>query len=105
MVIAAALLGYPTAIQEQNSAPGITNQVLGKFMRAVFIAFEDAARTLNQKRRSRPHPKTPLRPWPRRARGGQVLIDDMATAYAESNLVGARDGAFTLAELPIAGKP
>jgi hypothetical protein len=44
MVLAAALLGYPTAIQEQNSVPGITNRVLGRLVRAVFIAFEDAAR-------------------------------------------------------------
>ena len=44
MVLAAVLLGYPTAIQEQNSVPGITNRVLGRLVRAVFIAFEDAAR-------------------------------------------------------------
>jgi UDP-N-acetylglucosamine--N-acetylmuramyl-(pentapeptide) pyrophosphoryl-undecaprenol N-acetylglucosamine transferase len=44
MLLAAALLGYPTAIQEQNSVPGITNRVLGRLVRAVFIAFEDAAR-------------------------------------------------------------
>ncbi|HEX7501421.1 MAG TPA: glycosyltransferase, partial [Polyangia bacterium] len=44
LVLAAALMGYPTAIQEQNSVPGITNRVLGKLVRAVFIAFEDAAR-------------------------------------------------------------
>ena len=29
LVFAAALLGYPTAIQEQNSLPGFTNRVLG----------------------------------------------------------------------------
>ncbi|HEY5284945.1 MAG TPA: UDP-N-acetylglucosamine--N-acetylmuramyl-(pentapeptide) pyrophosphoryl-undecaprenol N-acetylglucosamine transferase, partial [Polyangia bacterium] len=44
MVLAAALLRYPTAIQEQNSVPGITNRVLGRLVRAVFTAFEDAAR-------------------------------------------------------------
>lgn len=42
MVLAAALAGYPTAIQEQNSVPGFTNRTLGKFARAVFIAFEAA---------------------------------------------------------------
>jgi UDP-N-acetylglucosamine--N-acetylmuramyl-(pentapeptide) pyrophosphoryl-undecaprenol N-acetylglucosamine transferase len=40
LVLAAALAGYPTAIQEQNSRPGITNRVLGRFVRRVFIAFE-----------------------------------------------------------------
>jgi UDP-N-acetylglucosamine--N-acetylmuramyl-(pentapeptide) pyrophosphoryl-undecaprenol N-acetylglucosamine transferase len=43
MVLAAALAGYPTAIQEQNSVPGITNRTLGRLVRSVFIAFEGAA--------------------------------------------------------------
>jgi UDP-N-acetylglucosamine--N-acetylmuramyl-(pentapeptide) pyrophosphoryl-undecaprenol N-acetylglucosamine transferase len=43
LVFAAALLGYPTAIQEQNSRPGFTNRVLGKLVRRVFVAFDDAA--------------------------------------------------------------
>ena len=42
LVMAAALSGYPTAIQEQNSHPGITNRILGRFARRVFVAFEDA---------------------------------------------------------------
>jgi UDP-N-acetylglucosamine--N-acetylmuramyl-(pentapeptide) pyrophosphoryl-undecaprenol N-acetylglucosamine transferase len=44
MVLAAALAGYPTAIQEQNSVPGFTNRTLGRFVRAVLVAFEDARR-------------------------------------------------------------
>jgi UDP-N-acetylglucosamine--N-acetylmuramyl-(pentapeptide) pyrophosphoryl-undecaprenol N-acetylglucosamine transferase len=43
LVLAAALLGYPTAIQEQNSMPGFTNRLLGRFARRVFVAFEEAA--------------------------------------------------------------
>lgn len=43
IVLTAALLGYPTAIQEQNSHPGFTNRLLGRFVGRVFIAFEDAA--------------------------------------------------------------
>jgi len=42
LVLAAALLGYPTAIQEQNSQPGFTNRVLAVFARRIFVAFEDA---------------------------------------------------------------
>ena len=34
MVLAAALTGRPTALQEQNSVPGFTNRVLGRFVRA-----------------------------------------------------------------------
>lgn len=44
MVLAAALAGYVTAIQEQNSVPGITNRILGRLVRRVFIAFGEAAR-------------------------------------------------------------
>jgi UDP-N-acetylglucosamine--N-acetylmuramyl-(pentapeptide) pyrophosphoryl-undecaprenol N-acetylglucosamine transferase len=43
LVFAAALLGYPTAIQEQNSQPGFTNRVLGRLVRRVFVAFDEAA--------------------------------------------------------------
>jgi UDP-N-acetylglucosamine--N-acetylmuramyl-(pentapeptide) pyrophosphoryl-undecaprenol N-acetylglucosamine transferase len=42
LVLVASLLGYPTAIQEQNSLPGFTNRVLGRFVRRVFTAFDEA---------------------------------------------------------------
>jgi UDP-N-acetylglucosamine--N-acetylmuramyl-(pentapeptide) pyrophosphoryl-undecaprenol N-acetylglucosamine transferase len=42
LVFAAALLGYPTAIQEANSLPGFTNRMLGRLVRRVFVAFDDA---------------------------------------------------------------
>ncbi len=42
MVLVAALIGYPTAILEQNSLPGFTNRVLGRFVRRVFTAFDEA---------------------------------------------------------------
>jgi UDP-N-acetylglucosamine--N-acetylmuramyl-(pentapeptide) pyrophosphoryl-undecaprenol N-acetylglucosamine transferase len=44
VVLAAALTGRPTVVIEQNSIPGITNRVLGKVVRRVFIAFDDARR-------------------------------------------------------------
>jgi UDP-N-acetylglucosamine--N-acetylmuramyl-(pentapeptide) pyrophosphoryl-undecaprenol N-acetylglucosamine transferase len=175
MVLAAALLGYPTAIQEQNSVPGITNRVLGKLVRAVFIAFEDAARFFPARKieqlgnpvrqkivaaLERVHAaETTSKKLRILIVGGsqgaravndlvtaaaeilsaanvdftlvhqtgnadldriqkryralglaervvlRTFIDDMATAYAESDLVVARAGALTLAELAIAGKP
>lgn len=43
LLLVASLLGYPTAIQEQNSYPGFTNRVLGRLVRRVFLAFEEAA--------------------------------------------------------------
>jgi UDP-N-acetylglucosamine--N-acetylmuramyl-(pentapeptide) pyrophosphoryl-undecaprenol N-acetylglucosamine transferase len=45
MVLAAALWRYPTAIQEQNSVPGITNRVLSRLVRVVLVAFEEARRS------------------------------------------------------------
>lgn len=42
VVLAAALLGIPTAVQEQNALPGLTNKVLGRFVRVIFTAFAGA---------------------------------------------------------------
>jgi UDP-N-acetylglucosamine--N-acetylmuramyl-(pentapeptide) pyrophosphoryl-undecaprenol N-acetylglucosamine transferase len=43
LVMAAAITGRATAIQEQNSVPGFTNRVLGRLVGRVFTAFEAAA--------------------------------------------------------------
>lgn len=42
IVLAAFLLRIPRAVQEQNALPGMTNRVLGKFVQACFISFEEA---------------------------------------------------------------
>lgn len=47
VVLAAKLRGIPTAICEQNSIPGFTNKLLGKFVRAVFLTFDDTKRFFN----------------------------------------------------------
>ncbi|HUB09409.1 MAG TPA: undecaprenyldiphospho-muramoylpentapeptide beta-N-acetylglucosaminyltransferase [Myxococcales bacterium] len=44
VLLAAWLRRIPTAIQEQNASPGMTNRVLGLFARAIFTAFPEAAR-------------------------------------------------------------
>jgi UDP-N-acetylglucosamine--N-acetylmuramyl-(pentapeptide) pyrophosphoryl-undecaprenol N-acetylglucosamine transferase len=44
IVLVAALSGYTTAILEQNSRPGITNRLLGRFVRRIFIAFDESRR-------------------------------------------------------------
>lgn len=41
IVATAAVSGYPTAILEQNSIPGMTNRILGKLVRRIFATFED----------------------------------------------------------------
>lgn len=42
-VLGARLLGIPTAVHEQNSRPGVTNKVLGRLVKTVFLSFEDEA--------------------------------------------------------------
>ena len=42
VLVAAWLKGIPTAIQEQNALPGLTNKLLGKIVKACFISFEEA---------------------------------------------------------------
>jgi UDP-N-acetylglucosamine--N-acetylmuramyl-(pentapeptide) pyrophosphoryl-undecaprenol N-acetylglucosamine transferase len=44
VVLAAWLMGIPTAVQEQNALPGFTNKVLGKVVKVVFTSFPEAAR-------------------------------------------------------------
>jgi UDP-N-acetylglucosamine--N-acetylmuramyl-(pentapeptide) pyrophosphoryl-undecaprenol N-acetylglucosamine transferase len=44
VVLAAWMLGIPTAVQEQNAAAGFTNRVLGKFVQAAFTSFPEAGR-------------------------------------------------------------
>jgi UDP-N-acetylglucosamine--N-acetylmuramyl-(pentapeptide) pyrophosphoryl-undecaprenol N-acetylglucosamine transferase len=43
VVLAAWLLRIPTAVQEQNATAGFTNRLLGRFVRAIFTAFPEAA--------------------------------------------------------------
>jgi UDP-N-acetylglucosamine--N-acetylmuramyl-(pentapeptide) pyrophosphoryl-undecaprenol N-acetylglucosamine transferase len=99
LVLAAALAGYPTAIQEQNSVPGVTNRVLGRIVRAVFIAFEDAARFFPARKLERPGN-------PVRARIVAALEGTAATAGAAPGLhilvVGGSQGARAVSELVVA---
>ncbi|MCL2625803.1 MAG: undecaprenyldiphospho-muramoylpentapeptide beta-N-acetylglucosaminyltransferase [Cystobacterineae bacterium] len=44
LVLTAVLLRIPAAIQEQNAAAGVTNRILGRFVKAVFLAFEQASK-------------------------------------------------------------
>ncbi len=44
VVLAARLMGIPTAVQEQNAVAGLTNRLLGRFVEAAFTAFPEAGR-------------------------------------------------------------
>lgn len=41
-VLAASLSGIPTAVAEQNARPGLTNRLLGRWVRRVYTAFPEA---------------------------------------------------------------
>jgi UDP-N-acetylglucosamine--N-acetylmuramyl-(pentapeptide) pyrophosphoryl-undecaprenol N-acetylglucosamine transferase len=50
VVLAAKLRGIPTAICEQNSIPGLTNKMLGKVVRNVFLSFDESKRFFKTKK-------------------------------------------------------
>jgi UDP-N-acetylglucosamine--N-acetylmuramyl-(pentapeptide) pyrophosphoryl-undecaprenol N-acetylglucosamine transferase len=50
VVLAARMRGIPTAICEQNSIPGLTNKLLGRFVRAVFLSFDESRRFFKPKK-------------------------------------------------------
>lgn len=47
--LVAALMGVPTMVAEQNALPGFTNRVLGRFVRAAAVSFEEAKRYFGEK--------------------------------------------------------
>ena len=49
VLLAARMRGVPTGIHEQNAYPGVTNRLLAKFVKAVAVAFVDAAPRLKRK--------------------------------------------------------
>lgn len=49
VLLAARLIGYPTAIHEQNAFPGVANRVAAPLVTAVAVAFKEAALRLKRK--------------------------------------------------------
>lgn len=49
-VVAALLKGVPTAVHEQNAAPGLTNRLLGRWVRKVLLNDAAAASHFNEKK-------------------------------------------------------
>ena len=102
MVLAAALAGYATAIQEQNSVPGITNRSLGRLVRRVFIAFDAAARFFPSKKIERLG--NPVR-RPIVAALEQVGASAPAQGTLRILLVGGSQGARAVSELMVGAAP
>ncbi len=44
VVLTAWAMGYPTAIHEQNTFPGLSNRILGRFVDRIFVSFADSSR-------------------------------------------------------------
>lgn len=49
-VLAAHLMGIATAVAEQNALPGLTNRILGRFARRIFVTFAESRRFFPQDR-------------------------------------------------------
>lgn len=50
VVLTASMMGVTTAIQEQNAYPGITNRLLGKFVKRIFLAYPEATQYFPKKK-------------------------------------------------------
>ena len=50
VVLAARVMGIPTAIQEQNAIAGLTNRILGRVVHEVFTAFPEATRNFPRRK-------------------------------------------------------
>lgn len=96
IVFTAALTRRPTAIQEQNSYPGITNRILGRLVRRIFIAFDDARRFFKPE-------KTVLSGNPVRRRFTEAVPGDAAEALEPPSLlvVGGSQGARAVNDLVV----
>lgn len=50
VVLMARLMGIRTAILEQNSIPGLTNKILGRFAHRIFLAFDETRKFFKAKK-------------------------------------------------------
>ncbi|MEO8703018.1 MAG: undecaprenyldiphospho-muramoylpentapeptide beta-N-acetylglucosaminyltransferase [Kofleriaceae bacterium] len=50
VVLMARLRGVPTAVCEQNSIPGLTNKILGRVARRIFLSFDESRRFFKAKK-------------------------------------------------------
>lgn len=51
IVLISHFLGFKTCIMEQNSVPGFTNRILGKFAKKIFLSFEESSAHFEKKER------------------------------------------------------
>ncbi len=104
VLLAACLYRVPVAIQEQNAFPGLTNRMLSRFARRVFLAYEEAARFFD--RRKIMVCGNPIRPSiteiNRRDGAGRLGLDPSLTTLL---VVGASQGARSINQALLTGLP
>ncbi len=94
VVLAAALLGIPTLIHEQNALPGLTNRLLSRFVSQVALTFDEARQYLPRKSRVKVT-GLPVRPevltWQRNeARRAMGIPQDVRLVLSFGGSQGAR---------------
>jgi UDP-N-acetylglucosamine--N-acetylmuramyl-(pentapeptide) pyrophosphoryl-undecaprenol N-acetylglucosamine transferase len=92
----ALLRGVPVAIQEQNSYPGMTTRLLGRWARQIHLGFPEAARHLKPGKHTQVHSAgNPIRPPdpeldPRVCRAAFGLPEDATVVLVVGGSQGAR---------------
>jgi len=90
VVLAAALAGRPCAVAEQNARPGLTNRILGRFVKRIYTAFPEAGSRF---------PKQKVRELGNPVRGAFLSCDDSPPASPLRILIlGGSQGAKALNE-------
>lgn len=97
LVLMAHLMGVPTAILAQDSIPGLTNKILGKLARRIFLAFEET-------RKHFAAAKIEMSGNPIRAQIRAALSDENADDESDADVVrlfvfGGSQGAMAINEL------
>lgn len=86
--LAAWFLGVPVVLLEPNAVPGLTNRVLGRFAKMVFIAFDGASAYFNSKKIVKTG--TPIRKEILNSRRREIMTDDKFTIFLFGGSQGAR---------------
>lgn len=78
VVLIASLMGVPTLVAEQNALPGFTNRILGRFVRAAAVTFEEAKDYFGEKAETTGNPV--------RAEFFEVMPKEAATSEGEIHI-------------------
>ncbi len=101
VLAAAAAMGTPTAILEQNAHLGLTNKVLAKVVGRAYLSFEETASSFGKKARVVGNPvRAELAAWARRASADPEGFESLAGRIL---VMGGSQGAKALNETVPAG--